>query len=74
MVSSDEYIYAYAEMNAVLKDVAKEMSEYFFDLKKEFPEDKMYYQDGRHVTKEGSELKAKLLAGYLIKNKLVPLQ
>lgn len=73
MVSSDEYNYAYNEMNAVLKDIANELNVSFFDLKKEFPEDKMYYKDGRHVTIEGAQLKVKLFADFLIKNKLVPL-
>ena len=74
MVSSDEYIYAYSEMNAVLKNIADEMNVDFFDLKKAFPEDMRYYEDGRHVNKEGAELKAKLFADYLIEKNLVPLQ
>ena len=74
MVSSDEYQYAYREMNAVLKDIANEMDVYYFDLKKVFPEDRKYYEDGRHVNKEGSELKAKFFEGFLVENKLVPQQ
>lgn len=72
MVSSEEYIYAYNEMNMVLKDIASEMKAHFFDLEKIFPDDKSYFFDGRHVTEKGSMLKAELFGKYLIENKLLP--
>ena len=37
-----------------------------------FPADKKYYTDGLHVTVEGSRLKAKLFADYIVENKLIP--
>ena len=43
-----------------------------FDFAKVFPTDKDYYTDGIHVNAEGSQLKAKLFADYIIENKLLP--
>lgn len=72
VVSSEEYIFAYNEMNTVIRDIAEEMGVNFFDFANYFPKDKRYYSDGRHVNEEGVKLKAELFAEYLIKNKLIP--
>jgi len=64
--SSQEYISAYTEMNDILKSIAQEMEVNLFDFSSIFPIDKQYYTDGRHVTVEGSKLKARLFAEYII--------
>ncbi len=74
LVSSEEYIFAYGEMNRVLKDIAAETEVCFFDFADIFPVDKGYYIDGRHVTEEGALLKAELFADYLTENNLIPVQ
>jgi len=71
-VSSEEYITAYKEMNGVIKEIARDQDVELFDFKEAFPEDKKYYTDGRHVTVEGSKLKAKLFADFVISNNLIP--
>jgi lysophospholipase L1-like esterase len=71
-VSSDEYISAFKEMNSILKKIAGDMQVNYFDFATMFPVDKRYYIDGRHVNAEGSRLKAKLFADYLLDNKLIP--
>ncbi len=69
--SSEEFIAAHSEMNEVLKDIARETGANLFDFAKVFPTDKRYYTDGVHVNSEGSALKAKLFADYLIESGLV---
>jgi lysophospholipase L1-like esterase len=69
--SSEEFIAAHSEMNEVLKDIARETGANLFDFAKVFPTDKRYYTDGIHVNAEGSALKAKLFADYLIESGLV---
>jgi lysophospholipase L1-like esterase len=70
--SSEEYIYAFDEMNRVLRNVADERGVNFFDFAKVFPNDKRYYFDGIHNTAEGVQLKVELFASYLIENNLIP--
>ena len=71
VVSSEECIAAYSEMNQVLKDISAETGANLFDFTSVFPTDKSYYTDGRHVNVEGAKLKAKLFADYLIESGLV---
>jgi len=70
-VSSDEYISAYEEMNSVLKEIAADTEVSFYDFARDFPIDKDYFTDGRHVTEKGSRLKAKLFAKFIIENNLI---
>ncbi len=71
-VASEEYIAAYQEMNDVLKTVAKQKGAHLFDFASLFPVDKKYYHDGRHVNEQGARLMAKLFAGYIVDNHLIP--
>jgi len=71
MTTSAEYIGAYAQMNAILKDIAEEKNIYFYDFYSEFPQDKKYYTDGLHVTELGAELKAELFAKYIDENRII---
>jgi lysophospholipase L1-like esterase len=72
VVSSQEYIYALAEMNDCARAIAGENNVPLFDLEKVFPMDKQYYTDGRHLTEKGAALKAELVADFLTKNNLIP--
>jgi lysophospholipase L1-like esterase len=71
IVSSEECIDGFSEMNQVIKDIATETGVGLFDFASVFPTDKSYYTDGRHVNEKGAKLKAKLFADYLIENELV---
>jgi len=72
VVSSPEYIYALAEMNECTRVIAGENNVPLFDLEKVFPMDKQYYTDGRHLNEKGAALKAELVADFLTKNHLIP--
>ena len=72
LASSEEYIFAFDEMNSVLRDIATDMDVHLFDFAKLFPNERRYYYDGLHVVEEGAQLKAVLFAKYLIENDLVP--
>ncbi|HML74253.1 MAG TPA: SGNH/GDSL hydrolase family protein [Anaerohalosphaeraceae bacterium] len=69
--SSEEFISAHAEMNETLKEIARQTGASLFDFALVFPKDKCYFTDGIHVNAEGSALKAKLFADYLIETGLV---
>lgn len=71
MVSSEEIIGAFAEMNQEIKDIASDTGANLFDFAGVFPVDKGYYTDGLHVNEKGSQLKAKLFADYLVENGLL---
>lgn len=70
--SSDEYIRAIGEMNATVKAVAAETGAHLFDFGAVFPPDRDLYVDGQHVNVEGSRLKARLYADYLVASGLLP--
>jgi len=71
-VSSQEYVAAYEESNHMLKAIAGDMDEHFFDFASKFPADKRWYIDGRHVNEEGARLKAGLFGDFLINEQLLP--
>lgn len=71
-VSSDEYISAYAENNRLLKAIANDKNQHFFDFSAEFPTEKRWYTDGRHVNEDGARLKAELFGDFLIEAQLLP--
>jgi lysophospholipase L1-like esterase len=71
-VASPEYIFAYEEMNELLKSIATESVANLFDFGSKFPTDKKYYHDGRHVNEEGARLMAKMFADYLVESHLLP--
>jgi lysophospholipase L1-like esterase len=70
-VTSEEYIGALAEHNAVLRRVARTEDAALFDFAKVFPRDARYFSDGRHVNVEGSRLKARLFADFLVESDLL---
>ena len=65
-VSSDVYMRGMEEHNEVTEDVAEKTDSYFFDLASQFPQDKKYFTDGRHMTLEGNALRAQMLGDYII--------
>jgi lysophospholipase L1-like esterase len=71
-VSSIEYVGAFEEMNAELKAIAERHGVPVFDMAGVFPKDEAYFTDGRHNTVKGAQLKAKMIADFLIANQLMP--
>lgn len=69
--SSEEYVSAYLQHNQVMREIAQENDVYLFDFANEFPADKQYFHDGRHITFEGSRLKARLFADFIVRHDLV---
>lgn len=62
----------YAEMNAVVREVAAATGAHLYDFAAAFPEDRKNYTDGIHVTRAGARLKARLFAAELLEHDLVP--
>ena len=71
-VASDEYIAAYKENNRLLKAMANDTNQHFFDFAEKFPTEKRWYTDGRHVNEAGALLKAELFGDFLIDAQLLP--
>ena len=64
-VSSEEYISAFKENNALIQGIAKNKGIDCFDFASVFPTGQSYYIDGRHVNERGARLKANLFADYV---------
>lgn len=65
-VSSKEYRSALDEGNDVVARVGMATGVPVYDFAAEMPEDKRYFTDGRHFTREGNELRARLFADFLL--------
>jgi lysophospholipase L1-like esterase len=72
VVTCEEFVSSYNEMNQVLKSLSEKTHVNLFDFAESFPKDKTYFTDGIHVNVDGSKLKAKMFADYLIEKKLLP--
>ena len=65
---SKTYRFGTAQHNEITQEVAEEMNAYFFDLVEVFPQEDKYFVDGRHMTREGNRVRAKLVGEYIIEN------
>lgn len=72
MVSAEEYTTALDEHNAVITSIAQDMDIPLFDLYTAMPDERRYYDDGRHFTREGNEFRAELIADFIADNALIP--
>lgn len=71
----DEVLAAFDEMNAAIRDVAQASGAPIFDLEKAFPQDAdfgKHYVDGFHNNETGADLKASLIADFLIDASMIP--
>ena len=66
VVASDEYIFALAQHNGVTRRIAELNSTPLFDLAAVFPGDSSLFTDGRHMTKEGNLIRARLIGDFVI--------
>lgn len=71
-VSSQEYVTALDEANAMIREIATRLGVHLFDFSKVFPDDPALYHDGRHVNEEGAALKAELFGRFLLQESLIP--
>ena len=67
-VSSKEYINAMREQNSVVLDICNAHKIPCYDLAQDMPVDKKYWKDGRHVNELGADIKARLVAEFLIQS------
>lgn len=65
------YEKAFAEQNEMLKELGRKNNVPVYDYASEMPIDKKYWVDGRHVSELGAEIKGKLYAQFIIKNRLI---
>lgn len=71
-VTSPEYAGAIREHNRVLLDICAQHHLACYDHAAEMPADRRYWTDGRHTTEEGAELRARLVATWLLGSGLLP--
>ncbi len=69
--ASPEYQAAYPRMNALMQAVCERNDVPCYDFAADFPRTKQYFDDGRHVNKQGAELKARLFTRFILENKLI---
>jgi lysophospholipase L1-like esterase len=60
--------------NAILRDLAAELELPLIDFAATVPENPAYWQDGMHMTAEGTAEQARQFADYLVTNGLIPEQ
>ena len=66
------YQKAYAQHNEVYKRLAAFYDVPLFDMEAVMPQDKEYYEDGRHSNPKGTRKRAELIAEFLTSHKLLP--
>lgn len=66
------YVRGYREHNDVLREVAVEFAQPFFDFATVMPRDTMYWVDGRHNNAAGARVKAELFARFLVDEGVLP--
>lgn len=71
-VTSPEYAAAIAEHNEIVLRICREQRLECHDHAAEMPPDRRYWTDGRHTTEAGSELRAQLVARWLLGSGLLP--
>ena len=66
-VASEEYILALRQHNEVTRKIAASTETPIFDLASIFPDDPKLFTDGRHMTLEGNQIRAKLIGDFVIR-------
>lgn len=70
--TSFEYLRAIREHNDVVRRLARQEGVAVYDLAAEFPLERKYFIDGRHMNEDGARLKAQMIAAFLEREGLVP--
>lgn len=68
IANSEESRFALGQHNDITTQVADEMETYFLDIASIFPDDERYFADGRHMTRDGNQLRAQLIGDYIIES------
>jgi hypothetical protein len=71
-VTSPEYAGAIQEHNRVVLRICQERGLPCYDHAAEMPSERRFWTDGRHTTEAGAELRAQLVAAWLLKSGLLP--
>ncbi|MBN1587067.1 MAG: hypothetical protein JW937_06535 [Candidatus Omnitrophica bacterium] len=71
LVASEEYQNAFREQNGIIKRLCIEEGVPYYDFCEEMPQNPTLWTDGRHVNELGAQVKAALVAQYLIQNRLI---
>ncbi len=66
LVSSEEYVFALAQHNEVTRRVARSTETPIYDMAQAFPDDPTLYTDGRHMTREGNLVRARLIGDFVM--------
>jgi lysophospholipase L1-like esterase len=70
--AGDERNLAMPEHNQCLADIATEAGVLYYDFESDMKHDDMYMPDGRHVSQEGSDLKADLFFSFFVDRNIIP--
>jgi hypothetical protein len=65
------YLGAIEQANGIIEEVAGSEQIAFFDFSRRFPRGAKHFADGRHVTEEGAEVKARLFAKFIHESGLI---
>lgn len=71
-VTSPEYAEAIREHNRVVLKICEDRGLQCHDHAAEMPSERRYWTDGRHTTEAGAELRAQLVAAWLLRSSLLP--
>lgn len=66
------YVRGYREHNEVLREVAEEYGQPYFDFAAVMPRDESFWADGRHNNEAGARKKAELFASFLVDEGVLP--
>ena len=72
--STSHYIKGFQEGNELIKTLGIELDIPVYDFAAEMPQDLEYWEDGRHVSYKGVDLKAELFAKFIHENQFIPSQ
>jgi len=71
VVTTEHYELGFKQNNDVVRKVAEQERVSVFDFASEMLNDKQYWTDGRHLNKEGLDIKGNLFAAHIFKNNLM---
>ena len=65
--TSDEYIFALAQHNALTRNIGAQSDTPVHDLAKVFPDDHTLFSDGLHMSEKGNRVRAQLIGDFVIR-------
>ena len=65
--TSDEFVFAMAQHNELIRSLGAQFNSPVFDLADVFPDDYTLFTDGLHMTEKGNRLRAQLIGDFVIR-------